>query len=98
LDIVYHMKYIIIATALTCLISGPASADRNSDTEIQNLRQSAKMAYTNADVADAHGDHVAAVGWRKKAHDYETQVQNLHLEDQNVDDAANAIAGAFSSN
>jgi len=38
------------------------------------------------------------VGWRKKAHDYETQMQNLRLQDQNVDDAANAIAGAFSSN
>jgi hypothetical protein len=92
------MKYIISAIALTCLISGPASADRNSDTEIQSLRNSAKMAYRNADSADALGDHVGAVRWRQKAHDYETQVQNLHLQDQNVDDAVNAIAGAFNSN
>jgi hypothetical protein len=92
------MKYIIIATALTCLISGAAHADRNPDTEIQNLRKSAKMAYSNADVADAQGDHVGAAQWRQKAHDFETQVQNLHLQDQNVDDAVNAIAGAFNSN
>jgi hypothetical protein len=96
------MKYIIIATALTYLISGAGAAanaaDRNADTEIRNLRNSARMAYSNADTADAQGDHVGAARWRQKAHDFETQVQNLHLQDQNVDDAANAIAGAFSSN
>jgi hypothetical protein len=98
------MKYIIIATTLAYLISGAGvgaaanAADRNSDTEIQNLRHSAKMAYSNADAADAQGDHAGAARWRQKAHDFETQVQNLHLQDQNVDDAANAIAGAFSSN
>jgi hypothetical protein len=97
LDIVYHMKYIIIATALTYLVSGAANADRNSETEIQNLRHSAQMAYGNADTADAQGDHAVAARWRQKAHDFETQVQNLRLQDQNVDDAVNAIAGAFSS-
>jgi hypothetical protein len=96
------MKYIIVATTLACLISGAGTAanaaDRNSDTEIQSLRHSAKMAYSNADTADAQGDHAGAARWRQKAHDFEMQVQNLHLQEQNVDDAANAIAGAFSAN
>ncbi|HWJ35587.1 MAG TPA: hypothetical protein VNR70_09970 [Steroidobacteraceae bacterium] len=89
------MKYIIIATALTCLISGAANADRNSDTDIQNLRNSVKMAYSSADKADAEGDHVSGVRWRQKAHDLETQLRNL--VQQNADDAV-SIAGAFSSN
>jgi hypothetical protein len=92
------MKNILLATALICALSGAAHADQNSLSEIQKLQISARQTYVKADLADAQGDHAGAALLRKQAHALEIQAQNLHLQDQNIDDAANAIAGAFSSN
>lgn len=92
------MKYFLFATTLTLFMAGAASADQISDAEVQNLQNSAQMAYANADVADARGDHVGAARWRQEAKAFELQAQNLQSQNQAVANGVNAIAGVIEGN
>ena len=91
------MKIIIVTLiAMTSLLAATARADQITDAQIANLENLAQVAYSNADVADARGQKVAAAQFRRQAQNLETQANYLRQQEENLDQLNNAIQQAAS--